>query len=101
MKFKKTLLITYLVAMGTVPCFAATTVFDAGTQLANDASAWIIGISTAAAVVGVGTGALMKKMSFGDDQKIRTGNKIMSGSIIAWAVLNGLPLILGTIQNYI
>lgn len=38
---------------------------------------YIMKISTPAAAVAVGTGVLMKKFSFGDEEKIRTANKLI------------------------
>ena len=34
---------------------------------------WLLKIATPAAAVAVGTGVFMKKFSFGDDERIRTG----------------------------
>ena len=39
----------------------------------KDIESWIIKIATPAAAVAVCTGALMRKFSFGDEEKIRTG----------------------------
>jgi len=39
---------------------------------------WIIAISTPAAAVSIGAGVLMKKFSFGDEEKIRTRKKLNS-----------------------
>ena len=39
----------------------------------EDIESWIIKIATPAAAVAVCTGALMRKFSFGDEEKIRTG----------------------------
>lgn len=36
---------------------------------------WLLKLSTPAAAVAVGTGIFMKKFSFGDEEKIRTGKK--------------------------
>ena len=41
---------------------------------------WIIKISTPAAAVAICSGALMRKFSFGDEEKIRTGKKLITGS---------------------
>ena len=43
---------------------------------------YIVKISTPAAAVAVGTGVLMKKFSFGDEEKIRTANKLIRGSLL-------------------
>ena len=59
---------------------------------------WIIRISTPAAAVAVGTGIFMKKFSFGDEERIRTGKKIIRGSLFSYAFILCIDLILGAIQ---
>lgn len=59
---------------------------------------YILKISTPAAAVAVGTGVLMKKFSFGDEEKIRTGKRLISGSIFSYAFILCLDLILSTIN---
>ena len=60
---------------------------------------WIIKLSTPAAAVSVGTGVFMKKFSFGDEEKIRTGKNIIRGSLFSYAFILLLDLILSTIQG--
>ena len=48
---------------------------------------YIIKISTPAAAVAVGTGVLMKKFSFGDEEKIRTANKLIRGSLFSYGFI--------------
>lgn len=60
--------------------------------------AWIIKISTPAAAVAVGSGVFMKKFSFGDEERIRTGKKIIRGSLFSYAFILGIDLILSAIQ---
>lgn len=84
-----------------VPAFANGDVFEAASNLAKDASRAVVTVSTPAALIGVGTGAFMKKFSMGDHQKIASGNKIFWGSIIGWGTINGLTLVLNTVQKYI
>ena len=76
---------TYLILM------LSTTVFGATPKLVNklnsafeDIESWIIKISTPAAAVAVCTGALMRKFSFGDEEKIkkRLDSHIVSGSML-------------------
>jgi len=40
----------------------------------------------------------MKKFSFGDEEKIRTGKRIISGSIFSYAFILCIDLILSTIK---
>ena len=44
---------------------------------------WIIAISTPAAAVAVGSGIFMKKFSFGDEERIRIGKKLIRGSLFS------------------
>lgn len=59
---------------------------------------WIIIIATPAAAVAVGTGILMKKFSFGDEEKIRTGKRLIRGSLFSYAFILAIDLILSTIK---
>lgn len=62
---------------------------------------WILQISTPAAAVAVGSGVFMKKFSFGDEEKIRTGKKIIKGSLFSYAFILAINLILSAIQSLI
>jgi len=65
----------------------------------EDIRSWIINLSTPAAAVAVGTGVFMKKFSFGDEEKIRTGKNIIRGSLFSYAFILLLDLILSAIQG--
>ena len=60
---------------------------------------WLIKLSTPAAAVAVGTGVFMKKFSFGDEERIRTGKKLIKGSLFSYAFILVLNLILSAIQS--
>ena len=60
---------------------------------------WLIKLATPAAAVAVGTGVFMKKFSFGDEEKIRTGKNIIRGSLFSYAFILLLDLILSNIQG--
>lgn len=62
---------------------------------------WIIKISTPAAAVAVGTGVLMKKFSFGDDERIRVGKKLIRSSLFSYAFILAIDLILSAIKSLI
>lgn len=59
---------------------------------------WLLRISTPAAAVAVGSGIFMKKFSFGDEEKLRTGKKIIRGSLFSYAFILCIDLILSAIQ---
>lgn len=62
---------------------------------------WIIKIATPAAAVAVGSGEFMKKFSFGDEEKIRTGKKLIKGSLFSYAFILAIDLILSAIKSLI
>ena len=60
---------------------------------------YIIKISTPAAAVAVGTGVLMKKFSFGDEEKIRTAKRLIRGSLFSYGFILCIDLILSLIDT--
>ena len=67
----------------------------------NNIESWIIKLSTPAAAVAVGTGIFMKKFSFGDEERIRTGKKIIRSSLFSYAFILAIDLILSAIKSLI
>ena len=69
---------TYVIEMimlSTNVAFAGD-LFGNADKLLNDIYLKFVGMSTAAAGVGVGTGVFMKKLSLGKQDKIELGNKV-------------------------
>ena len=62
---------------------------------------WILKLSTPAAAIAVGSGVFMKKFSFGDEEKIRMGKKIIKGSLFSYAFILAIDLILSAIKSLI
>ena len=60
---------------------------------------WLISLSTPAAAVAVATGIFMKKFSFGDDERMRTGKKLIRTALFSYALILVLDLVLSTIHN--
>ena len=60
---------------------------------------YITKISTPAAAVAVGTGVFMKKFSFGDEEKIRTGKKLIKGSLFSYGFILCIDLVLSLLQT--
>ena len=60
---------------------------------------WLLALATPAAGISVATGAFMKKFSFGDDEKIRTGKKLIRTALFSYVFILLLKLILTTISN--
>ena len=62
---------------------------------------WIMKIATPIAAVSVASGFLMQKFSFGDEEKIRVGKKLVRNSLISYAFILGVDLILSAIKSLI
>lgn len=62
---------------------------------------WVLNLATPAAAVAVASGVFMKKFSFGDEEKIRTGKKIIRGSLFSYGFLLAIDLILSLIKSLI
>ncbi|MBQ3407814.1 MAG: hypothetical protein IJH12_01240 [Clostridia bacterium] len=60
---------------------------------------WLLALATPAAGISIATGAFMKKFSFGDDEKIRTGKKLIRTALFSYVFILLLKLILTTISN--
>lgn len=60
---------------------------------------WLISLATPAAAVAVASGVFMKKFSFGDDERMRTGKKLIRTALVSYALILVIDLVLSTIQN--
>lgn len=101
----KKLLFTFILSIFLL-LFLSTTVFGATPKLVNkinsafeNIESWIIKISTPAAAISIGSGILMKKFSFGDEERIRTGKRLIRGSLFSYGFILCMDLILSTINN--
>lgn len=91
----------YLLVFSSI-CFAAdpkliTTIKKAFESIES----WILKLATPAAAVAVGTGVFMRKFSFGDEEKIRTGKKLITGSLFSYAFILAIDLVLSAIQSLV
>lgn len=62
---------------------------------------WLLKLATPAAAVAIGTGVFMKKFSFGDEERIRIGNKLIKSSIFSYAFILAVDLILSAVKSLI
>lgn len=67
----------------------------------NSIKSWIIKLATPAAAVAIGTGAFMKKFSFGDEERMRTGKKLIRTSLFSYGFILAIDLILSAIETLI
>lgn len=71
------------------------------TDAFEDIEGWILKLATPAAAVAVGVGLFMKKFSFGDEEKMRTAKKVIRGSLVSYAFVLAIDLILSAIKSLI
>ncbi len=74
-----------------------TTILDAFENIKG----YLIAIATPVAAVAIASGFLMQKFSFGDEERIRNGKKLIRTSIVSYAFILALDLIISLIQNLI
>lgn len=67
----------------------------------EEIESWIIKISTPIAAVSVASGFLMQKFSFGDEEKIRIGKKLVKTSLISYAFILGIDLVLQAVKSLV
>ncbi len=60
---------------------------------------YILKISTPAAAVAIGSGVLMKKFSFGDEEKIRISKKVIRGSLFSYGFILCIDLVLSLMDT--
>ena len=62
---------------------------------------WLFSISTPAAAVSITVGLFMKKFSFGDEEKMRTGKKLIKNSLFSYGFILAIDLILAAIKSLV
>lgn len=67
----------------------------------EDIKSYIIAIATPIAAVAIGSGFLMQKFSLGDEERIRAGKKLIRTSIVSYAFILVLDLIISLIETLI
>lgn len=109
MKRKKIYFIFFNILLTSLFIISITSISEAATpqliQKLNSAfeeiEKWLLNLATPAAAVAVGSGVFMKKFSFGDEEKIKTGKKIIRGSLFSYGFILAIDLILSTIRTLI
>lgn len=83
-----------------IDCFAADPTLIMKLKSAFERiQGYILKLATPVAAVSVGVGALMRKFSFGDEEKIRTGKNLIRGSIVSYVVILLTDMILSLINT--
>ena len=96
------LLVSIIIFALSINTYAATPkLVNTITNAFEDIEDWIIKIATPAAAVAVGTGVFMRKFSFGDEERIRMGKKIIRGSLFSYAFIMAIDLVLSAIKSLV
>ncbi|MBQ8300095.1 MAG: hypothetical protein IJX99_09665 [Clostridia bacterium] len=75
---------------------------DLTSKIANALSeiqSWIVKIATPAAAVAIGSGLLMKKFSFGDEEKIAVGKKLIRSTIFSYTFILLIDPVISALQS--
>ena len=89
--------------------FSFNTIFAASTpkivntlqKAFDNIESWLITLSTPAAAVAIGTGLFIQKFSFGDEEKIRSGKKLVKTALFSYAFILAIDLVLSAIKSLI
>lgn len=98
---KKILLLTLLLIITiSSTCFAGTPKLITNLEKNLDTiKDWLIRIATPAAAVAIGSGIMMKKFSFGDEERIVAGKKLIRNTLFSYAFILSTDLVLKAIQS--
>lgn len=91
-------ILAYGETANTVP---SSPIFGKLSTAVEQISSWLIGLSTAAALIGITTGQLMIKLSFGNEEQIIKGKRLTRSVIVAYAVVAGSSLILKAVDSFV
>ncbi len=79
---------------GANPAFIQTT-----SQAFEKIQKYIVRIATPISAVSLGVGLLMRKFSFGEEERIRTAKKIIRGTLVSYALILSVDLILELVKT--
>lgn len=65
----------------------------------KEIQSYLVKLSTPAAGVAIATGALIRKFSFGDEEKMRIGKKVIVNAIFCYGIILSLNLIIKFVET--
>lgn len=65
----------------------------------KELQSYLVKLSTPAAGVAIAAGALIRKFSFGDEEKMRIGKKIIVNAIVCYGIVLSINLIIKFIET--
>lgn len=95
------IIVTIIIVFNNTVCAADPKIVTTMKKSLEQIKTWLVKLATPAAAIAVGTGVFMKKFSFGDEEKIRTGKKLINNALFSYAFLLSIDLILAAIKSLI
>lgn len=95
------IIVTIIIVFNNTVCAADPKIVTTMKKSLEQIKTWLVKLATPAAAISVGTGVFMKKFSFGDEEKIRTGKKLINNALFSYAFLLSIDLILAAIKSLI
>ena len=98
---KKTIIISiFVIILFSSTCFSATPKLITNLEKSLDTiKDWIIRIATPAAAVAIGAGVMMKKFSFGDEERVVQGKKLIRSTLFSYDFILSVDLVLKALQS--
>ncbi len=62
---------------------------------------WLVTIATPAAAIGVISGVLIKKFSFGDTERMLVGRRLIRSCFVSYGMVMGIDLLLKAIKTFV
>ena len=94
-------MLVVVLSLSPVVWASSVTVFSQGEKLLDAVRGFMVNAGGIGVFIGVAWGALMRQLAGGDHQQVQKGESIIKNSIVAWAILTGLSLILSTLTPYL
>ena len=84
-------------------CYSASTpkLVNTMEKAFESIESWLIKLATPMAAVAVVSGLFMQKFSFGDEEKIRSGKKLVKTALFSYAFVLAIDLVLSAIKSLI
>ena len=94
-----TLLVLSFTSISYAGLFSGNDLTSKITDALSEIQSWIVKIATPAAAVAIGSGLLMKKFSFGDEEKIAVGKKLIRSTIFSYTFILLIDPVISALQS--
>ena len=104
MKKKSAVMILLFCVLIVTVSFGATsypTIMNNLKSALNKIQEWLVAIATPAAAIGVITGVLIKKFSFGDTERMMVGRRLIRSCFFSYGMVVGIDLLLKAITTFV